>query len=397
VGKRKKPKKKKPYPSSLLSQEQETQLTALLENLKNISPSNIDEQIPSPELAQAFVDRLPPDDPEVIHILLAVREAFPQKNVQKAIKKTIFRFKQRGLSHHDLEPDKGPAILVRKAEQIEPSAYLGPVDGSGSRGVFLTLPQVPKGVDLGMGAVSDEQGILQFLYGRYSKKRMKEVKDLFFSNFQYAVETSLSHTATVLERAYQKSGQSLGQQARDYLKLRPWILENVSLLSRSVIYDFIPPGSSSKESLTASQIDKLLGHELMKTWIIHPEKMNALMEEIQNVKESRILVSEAQKTERINELKRKAITEIYSEEKRPLLKWRLEEMAYIFFKLDEEEMVHLSLAAAQSIDEKDSPLLVNPFLEAMMERTLAYYLKAAREMDKSKEAAHHSSSRIIIP
>ena len=396
MGRRKKPKRKKSLPSSPLSQEQETQLTSLLENPRNIGPSNIDEQIPSPELAQAFVDRLPPDDPESIHILLALREAFPQKNVQKAIKKTIFRFKQRGLSHPDLEPGNGPPILVRKAEKAEPSAHLGPVDGKGSRGIFVTLPQIPKGVDVGIGVVNDEQGILQFIYARYSKKRMKEVKELFFANFRHAVETSISHAATVLERAYQNSGQSLAQQAGDYLKLRPWILENVSLLEQAAIYDLIPLDSISKEGLTASLIDRLLGHELMQTWIIDPAKMTAFVEEIQKVEESRILVSEAQKTEQVNELKRKAITEIYSEEKRLLLIWRLEEMAYLFFKLNEERMARLCLAAAQSIDEKDSPLFVNPFLEAMMERSLGFYKEAAREMDESKGVTDDTSPRIII-
>lgn len=381
----------------LLSQEQETQLTSLLENPRNVTHTNIDEQIPSPELAQAFVERLPPDDPETIHALLVIRKAFPQKNVQKAINRTVFRLKQRGVSHPDLEPEKGPSIFVRKEEKRKPSAYLSPIDGNGSRGIFLTLPQIPKGVNVGIGVVNDEQGILRFLYARYSKRRMKEVKELFFSNFQHPVPTSISHAATVLERAYQNSAQSLAQQAGDYLRLRPWVLKNISFLDQAAIYDLIPRDSISKEGLTASLIDKLLGHELMQTWIIDPEKMNVLIEDIRRVQESRILVSEAQKTEQISELKRKAITKIYSEEKHLLLKWRLEEMAYVFFKLDEEEMARLSLATAQSLHGKESSLFVNSFLEAMMERSLAFYEKTFRETAESKGAINDSFSRIIIP
>jgi len=89
VAKRKKPKKQKPHTASLLSQEQQTKLTTLLKDVKNLSNANVTEQIASPELAQAFVERLPTQDPEAIPALLAVKEAFPQKNVQKAIKKTI--------------------------------------------------------------------------------------------------------------------------------------------------------------------------------------------------------------------------------------------------------------------------------------------------------------------
>jgi hypothetical protein len=248
-----------------------------------------------------------------------------------------------------------------------------------------------------MGAVSDELGFIQFFVGRYSKKQLKEIEEIFFSSFDHAVETPISHAATLLERAYTKSEEGLNDASRGYLQLRPWILENVSLLEQSAVYDLIPLESISKGSLTNSQIEKLLAHELMRTWIIDPDRIKPLIEDIQKVKESRILVSDAQKTDQINEAKRKSVSQIYSEDKRLLMKWRLEEMAYFFFKLEEEEMGRISLAAAQSLDEKDSPLLINPLLEAIMERSLVFHMGAAQEAQESEGGAGASSSKIIIP
>lgn len=397
MAKRKKPKKKKSHPSSLLPQEQQTQLTTLLQNFKALNNANVDEQIASPELAQVFVESLPTKDPEIIPVLLAVREAFPQKNVQKAIKKTIFKLKQKGITHPDLEPEKGAPVIAQSQEVADPSAFLGPIDGSGSRGVLILLPQIPKGVDVGMGAVSDELGFIQFFVGRYSKKQLKEIKEIFFSSFDNAIETPLSHAATLLERAYDKSEKGLKESSRGYLQLRPWILENVSLLEKSAVHDLVPLSRLSEGSLTSSQIERLLSHELMKTWIIDPEEIKPLVEDIQKVKESRILVSDAQKTEQITEAKRKITREIFSDEKRQLMKRRLEEMAYFFFKLGEEEMARLSLTAAKSIDEKDSLLLVNPFLEAIMERSLAFHMQAAEKAPDSEGPAGEASSKIIIP
>ncbi|NNG06652.1 MAG: hypothetical protein HKM90_02875 [Desulfobacteraceae bacterium] len=397
MAKKKKPKKKKPDPSSLLSQEQQTQLSSLLKNFKNLNSANVNEQIPGPELAQAFIERLPTQDSEAVPALLAVREAFPEKKVQKAIKKTIFKFKQKGISHPDLEPEKGPAVSVKRLDVADPSAYIGPVDGTGSRGILLILPQIPKGVEVGMGAVSDELGFIQFFVGRYSKKQLKEIREIFFSSFDHAVETPISHAVTILERAYSKNKEGLNESSRGYLQLRPWILENISLLEQSAVYDLIPPDSLSKGSLTRSQIERLLDHELMKTWIIDPDRLKPLTEDIQKVKESRILVSDAQKTDQINEARGKAISEIYSEDKRLLMKWRLEEMAYFFFKLEEEEMARLSLMAALSLDEKDSPLLINPFLDAIMERSLAFHMQAAQDTQESKGLIEDSPSSIIIP
>ncbi|MDY7035648.1 MAG: hypothetical protein SV375_05725 [Thermodesulfobacteriota bacterium] len=396
MSKKKKPKKKRLLRSSL-SPEDEDLLTFLLKNLKKINSQNIHDTIPGPEFAQALIERLSPDNSDSIKVILSVKGAFQDKNVQKAIKKTIFRFKQRGVSLPDLEPQPPPPILIIKAEKVEPSAHLGPVDGGGSRGILVVLPQVPKGVDVGMGVVNDESGILQFLYGRYSKKRMKEIKDLFLSNFQYVVETSIFHAGTILERAYGQSKQGLEESSSSYLKLRPWILENIPLLECAAIYDFIPAESISMEILTDSEIDRLLDHNLMKSWIIDEEKMNPLIKEIKKAEESPILVSEAQRTNRIKEIKKKCIAELYPESKRHIQKDRLEEMAYVFFKHDEEDYARLSVACAVSMDEKNSLIRVNPFLEGMVERSLDYYRKTRKELAESKGMEEDSSGLILSP
>jgi hypothetical protein len=397
MSKKRKPKKKKSQPVSILSQVQETQVKSFLRNLKDIDLENLDEEGWTPEFAQALVDRLPFNEPETIRVLLALKEAFPQKIVQKAIKKVVFRLKQKGFSYPELEPVKDSKILVKEIERPDPSVYLGPIDGTGSRGVFLAFFHLSKGVDVGMGIVNDEQGIPQFLYGRYSKKRMKDLRKVFLSNFNHAVETSLSHGATILERAYQDSGQTLGEHSGDYLKLRPWIVENVSFLERAPIFDYISPDSISKEALTPSQIDRLLGHELMRGWIIDSKKMRPVMEDIQKTEESRILVSEVQKREQISEVKRKAIHEIFSTTQCLRMKRRLEEMGYVFFKLKEKEMVYLCLTAALSMSAEGLPSRVNPFLTAIMEHSLSFYENVMEEMGKSSErVTDDSSSRILI-
>ena len=397
MGKRKKPKQKKPKHSSLLSTEEESLLPPLLENFRDIDLTKIREQIPSPELARALVERLPADDPGTVNLIVAIRDAFDQKSVRKAMKKAFFRLRQKGISVPDLEADKRPSIFDIKTEKTEPSAYLGPIDGLGSRGVFIALPQIPKGIDIGLGIVNEEGGIIDFFFDRYSKKRMRDVKELFFERVGQMVEASLSHAATILETAYKHNENNVGESARGYLSLRPWILENVSLLERPVIYDGIPFESVSEKILTRSQIDKLFGHKLMESWIIDPERLKSIREEITEAEESPILMSGGQKTNRINEIKEKAIAELYEDSKRSLLKSRLEEMAYIFLKQDEDGYAHLSLAAALSLDAKDSSLRVNSFLMAMLDRSLTYYLEATKEIPGSPPREDDQSSRIIIP
>lgn len=391
----KKKQKKKTPPSPQLTAEDRNCLQALLENPDQLSPADVTEQMTNAAMAQAFLEKLPADAPNVVDLIEAVREAFDHKTVQKAVKKTIFRLKQKGIATEALETSQPAAFLLKTLDLDDSVAYLSPVDGFGNRAVFLLIPQQPMGVDLGMGIINDESGILEFVCGRYSKKQSKDIKETFFQDLGEMIETSLPHAATLLEKAHSLKESGPGDPSADYLKLRPYLNENVPLLERAMVYEFLSTDNLPGDALTASQVDKLLNHPMMVSWIANPDKVKPLMEEIEKVQESPILVSEIQKTERIHEIKAKAIGDIYPRERRWRIKERLEEMAFIFFKQDEEDFAHLALVVAHSIKDEDSILELDPFLEAMVDRTLEYFRKEAEDTEQSGILEDNTTSGII--
>ncbi len=394
MSKKKTQKKKKAPDKPLLSAEEEIRLKTLLENLQDIDPTKIEEQIQSSEVAQALVKKMPLEHPNTVTILASIREAFDQKSVQKEIKRALFKLERKGVRIPEADqPEKTP-FEIQKTESAEPNIYVGPIDGSGGRVLFMALPRVPKGYDIGMGLVNDEEGFLEFVSGTYSKKQMKEVKTLFFEKVSPLVETSLSHAATILEGIHGQAGSGRTDATNNYLQLRPLILNKTSLLERPAIYDFI--SSEDPDSLTDSRIKKLLNHKILETWVVPPEEIRPLMEEIQKTEESPIFISQTQKFDRVNEIIEKALDKLYPESKRALLKNRLEETAYVFFKLEDEEYARLSLAAARSIEKKDSILGVNPFLKALLQRTLDLYFKSIKEMEQPKEGSEEDASPTLI-
>jgi hypothetical protein len=394
LSKKKTQKKKKAPDKPLLSAEEEIRLKTLLENLQDIDPTKIEEQIQSSEVAQALVKKMPLEHPNTVTILAGIREAFDQKSVQKEIKRALFKLERKGVRIPEADqPEKTP-FEIQKTESAEPNIYVGPIDGSGGRVLFMALPRVPKGYDIGMGLVNDEEGFLEFVSGTYSKKQMKEVKTLFFEKVSPLVETSLSHAATILEGIHGQAGSGRTDATNNYLQLRPLILNKTSLLERPAIYDFI--SSEDPDILTDSRIKKLLNHKILETWVVPPEEIRPLMEEIQKTEESPIFISQTQKFDRVNEIIEKALDKLYPESKRALLKNRLEETAYVFFKLEDEEYARLSLAAARSIEKKDSILGVNPFLKALLQRTLDLYFKSIKEMEQPKEGSEEDASPTLI-
>ena len=398
MSKKRAARKRKPnaVPLSPLSSEDQDLLSNLVENLAQIEPARIQSQIPRPELAQALVERLPLDSPEAATVVKAIRKAFDHKGVQKAVRRTIFKLKQRGISIPEEDAERVvPSVL--KKETPEPDAFIGPIDGVGGRGVFLAVPQVPQGIDVALGLLSDEIGLIEFIYGRYSRKRMKELKEFFFDNFHHMVPTSVAHVATVLENAFGRNEHSTTESTRQYLRFRPWIQENVALLERAVVHDSIDPDSISAEVLTPSQIERLLSHDLMHSWIVEAEKLKPVAEEISRANESPILVSDSQKTDRVEEVKKAKIDELYPDAKRLTLRSRLEEMAYVFYRLGDEEFARLALSAAISLEKKDTIFSVNPFLKALVERSLTYYEQMASQGEEPAKEEESDPSRIILP
>ena len=396
----KKPKKKKPSASLQLTPEEEALVHAQLTHFKAFTPIAIAEKIQKPVVAEALVESLPSDDPAVVAVLKSLYQKFEQKDVRKAIKKATFKLRQKGISVADFEED-GRGILSPKgfAEEGDAKAYLGSIDTNGSRAVFLAVPRIPKGFDVGIGVISDELGMIQFHYGIYSKKRMKDLKTRFREEIGISamVEVSLSHVATVLEKAYGVNRDASGKTPPDYLSLRPWILENVELLERPVIYEHLNEPEGPEDLITDSQIDKLFGHELMAGWFIEPEGLKSLAEQILQVENSPILLSETQKGARIDSLKDDFLKEHYPASRREILRNRLEEMAYVFFKRDEAEYARLSLAGSLTLKEPDRFLQTNPILSFLLERSLGYFLEALQE-DKRRPGGvvDDSSSPLIL-
>jgi hypothetical protein len=384
--------KKTPGDSVLTPQEKEL-LDVLLGDLSRVDPPRLAEEAASPQFIETLVERLPVTDPQTPAILLGLRSFFDEKRVLKAIKKTAFRLKQKGILLPEEQDAERPVLKTYKQGETDTSAYLGPIDGTGSRPVFISVPQMPAGVDVAIGVVNDEEGIIEFAFTRYSKKRMKEIKDLFFSKLPNMVQTTLSHAADVLERAYNAKAPAVTDSARAYLQFRPWLREHTFTIERPEAYRLLPPEVVSSDLLSDSQLQRLFEHKLMATWIIDLRSLRPLIEEIGKAEESRIFISEGQRLEHIHRIKYEGIPKIFSEARKLSLKYRLEEMAYVFLKSDEEPLARLCLAAASSLAEKESPIKVNPFIKFLLERSLAYYLKSSTKPEKPSDRQSH---RLIV-
>jgi len=117
----------------------------------------------------------------------------------------------------------------------------------------------------------------------------------------------------------------------------------------------------------------------MASWFIDFERLRPFMEEMVKIDDSPIVLTELQKSSRSGEIKEKAIEELFPISEKTALSKRFEEMAYIFYRLDEKDTALLSLAAARALDKEDTLLNTNPVITFLMDRSLGYYMGGAKD------------------
>jgi hypothetical protein len=136
----------------------------------------------------------------------------------------------------------------------------------------------------------------------------------------------------------------------------------------------------------------------MESWLIAFEDLKPFMEDILKVEGSPIVLSDAQKADRVRQIKDKSIEELFPGPRRALLKHNLEEMAYFFFKLDQDEYSRMALTAARNLDEEDTILRKNMVVEFLLERSMQYYMDlAGKESAEDETLEPDDSPRIILP
>ncbi len=391
---RKKPKKKS-QPS--LSHSEQALLDSILKDIQHAGPETIVARIPDSRFAQILIDQLPLKDQSAIPLLAALSERFNDKPARKAVKRGMFRLMKKGISIGELQKDKESSTTILKPPLIEkPVCHIGPImDMAGFRAILMLVSSGGKGQRVGMGLVSNEKGINDFLYVTSSKKKLQEIKGDISQQAGPLVETSISHVATILEEAYQQHIRLHPDAPEHYLALRPWLLENAPLLDRPVVYNVMSKESVSDIILTESLLNKLFQHKFMEFWLIDFERIKPFIEKIHNVEESSIILTDAQKSEQIRQIKEKCVKELFPEHTTARLKRRFEEMAYVFHNLNENDFSNLSLAAAWGMDEKNTLCNVNPVTEFLCNRSINSYLAMANKEVGGSEK-EEKTSRIVL-
>ncbi len=332
-------------------------LNKLVEESKLAEPDKITASIPNPHLAAILVSRLPLEQ-SYIPLVEAIANEFPQKEVNKSVRKYFFRLKSKGISAPEHQEAREESIL-KPIRQENPEAYMGVFDEAGNRSIFVAIPRIPRGYDLGVGVVHEYEGLLDFHHGIYSKKGLKEIKNqLLIDSEMPVVEIPFYYAASILERSYSISSEKGLNVSPDYMRFRNLLLEKADLKADHPVYSIAELHDIQSKTLTKELLDKLFENSLMTSFVLSHDNLKELLKDLKELDQSPIHLTKAQKSERAEELKEKWLLDNYPPEKRNTIKFRFEDSAYIFWKQDAIELARIALAAARELETDSSVVLL---------------------------------------
>jgi hypothetical protein len=317
-------------------------------------------------------------------LLRRMLEVTFDKRARRIIKRSLYRLKGKGIPVEEILSDKGrPILRPLRAEPKE--GFVSGIDSLGYRFLWLIIPHLGRGLTVMHGIVSDREGIIDFSQEEMTRKGFRS----FFEEVQEKnpfpfVEADSSYVAFLFTQGYQLNLQEKRNLPQDYLRAKSEIEGVKKEYPRALIYSYLRADEIGEDDRMLRKGGDLLKAEIFSSWRIEEEQIRPYADEVWEAEESKIVLNPTQKEARFQGIYQRALSELFSGERRFLYQRRLEEMAYVLFKLGREEEAKISLAVAMDLEKPLNPIQPDPFLFQLVVKSIFSLLAEAYEK-KSKE------------
>ena len=339
----------------------------------------------NPEFDEQVADRLSTiPDVKIAKVLQKMLQVCNEKRVRKNIKRSLYRLKSKGVAVEEIPPRREESIL-RPLQAEPPKGFGGGFDFLGQRFLLLAVPHAGRGWTVMQGVISDTEGLIDFSGEEMTRKGFKE----FFEGVQAKspfplVEMEASYVGFLFLQAYQHSLEKKGTLPQAYLRSKSEIEGIKKDYERPLIYSFLQADAIADDERMLRRGGDLLKADLFNSWKIAEDSIRPYADEVWEAEESKIVLNQTQKEARFQGVYQKALSELFSGERRLLYKRRLEEMAYLLYKLGREEEARISLAVAIDLEKPLNLIQPNPFLFQLVTQSIfallaEVYEKRAKE------------------
>ena len=313
------------------------------------------------------------------------------KTLDRTIKKSLYQLKKKGVVVEDERPKASPVFAGQSHAGVS-EGYLSAIDSSGGRLIRLIQPKLPRGLYFFQVLTNDMEGIEDFIGSEATRKMVKEyLASVTEENSMPIVEADPSYCRLLIEESYARTIERGRALPEEYLKWRNRIGMPKNDTQRPLIYTYFKEEAVKEDDSLLERSETLFELPEFQNWFMQPDEIEPYTERLKAANESKLILSPIQKQERISTIYNNTVQELFSEERCLLYKRRMEEMAYVLYKLEKEDKAEVCLAAALALDNKEIPSARHPFLLGLIQRSISF---TVREEDQKES---ETPSFIIKP
>jgi len=323
-------------------------------------------------------------DVRAFKLLHRMLEVSKEKQVQKMIKRSLYRLKMRGIFTDEPLRKKEVSILRPPRTEIQ-QGFGSAIDSHGRRLLVLAIPHPGMGLIVIQGLVSDTKGLVDVSEEELTRKRFKFFLEDLRKTFPIPlVEMESSYVGFLFTEAYQLALNSGQAPPKGYGGLKREIESVSKSYEKPLIYAHFQGDDIAGDDRNLQRGGDLLKADLFSGWKIEDDEIRPYADEVWEAKESKIVLAQTQKEARFQEIYLKALSELFSGEKRFLYKRRIEETAYLLFKSGREEEARVCLATAIDLEKPVNPIQPSPFLFQLVVNSILGLLAEAHEKEKKE-------------
>ena len=313
--------------------------------------------------------------PAAAGLLVRMLAAGGSKKLAKAVKRSLYRLKGRGITVEAVPPDQGESIF--RAPKGEPPRGFGSgIDSLGERFLLLALPRPGRGWSVIQAGVSDTRGLVNFVGDEMTRKGFRVFMGELKNRFPFPlVDIAPSYVAFLMAQAHRLTVQRDVPPPQDYVRFKADIDGVKKECEKPLVYSYLRIDETTEADRYAKRAGDLLKSDVFAGWGIETEQIQPYADAVSQAGESKLILNAVQKEARIQEVYQKALSDLFSGKRRALYERRLAEMADVLFKLGREEEARVSLAAAMDLEKPMNPFQPNPFLLQLVMTSVYRHLK----------------------
>ncbi|MEW6614375.1 MAG: hypothetical protein AB1401_02740 [Thermodesulfobacteriota bacterium] len=305
------------------------------------------------------------------NLLLQMATEAQSKPLKKAIKRSLYRLKEKGIITEDRGTEESRLSVLRPPARVF-EGYLSYIDYLGYRLVWLTQPRLTKGLYFFQVIINDTEGIKDFHGTEITKKMYREYLTGFKEKSPMPiVEAEPSYCQFLIQEGYTMATKRGHPVPTGYLKWKDIVGKPSGEVQRPLIYSCYEEDTIKADEALLTSSGTLFELPEFGNWVIRPDEIEQYAEKINEASKSKLVLTPIQKQERISQIYNDAADELFNEERRLLYKRRLEESAYIIYKLGKEKDARICLAAALALMSEGIPSSHHPFLLELVKRSLS--------------------------